>query len=210
MKQTVRQVSSAWLKLAVIPLAGLLVACAGSSNDGEDGITVSGSVVAAPVAGATVVAKDVNDNQLAGPVTTGSDGSYSLDFSGDDFSGAIIFESTGGSFADEASGLTGRTAGVLAAHVTAADLSAGTEVHLTPASTIVRDLVANHGKTLADAKTAFESAFGFAVDTSVAPTDATAPATGATQAQRRRDAAVHPPGSSASDIRPSGDAGEPD
>ena len=183
-RQSLRQVSSAWLKLAIIPLAGLLVACGGSSSDDDvDTKTVTGSVVAAPVAGATVVARDVNGNQIAGPVTTGSDGSYSLDFSDDDFSGAIIFESTGGSFDDEASGLTGRTAGVLAAHVTAGDLSAGAEVHLTPASTIVRDLVANHGKNLAEAESAFESAFGFAADSSMAPADATAPAAGATQAQ---------------------------
>lgn len=176
--------ASLWLKLAIIPLAGLLVACGGSSDDGADTTTVSGSVVAAPVSGALVVAKDVSGNQLAGPVATASDGSYSLTIPDSALSGAIIFESTGGSFHDEASGLSGRTAGMLAAHVAAGSLSTGSAVHMTPASTIVRELVANHGKTLGEAETAFESAFGFAVDASVAPTDATAPMAGATQAHK--------------------------
>jgi hypothetical protein len=148
-----------------------------------DTTAVSGLVVAAPVSGATVVAKDASGNQLAGPVNTAADGSYSLAIPDTALSGTIIVESTGGSFDDEASGLSGRTAGMLAAQVAAGSLSTGSLVHMTPASTIVRYLVANHGKTLAEAETAFESAFGFAADSSVAPTDATAPMTGATQTQ---------------------------
>ena len=184
MEQIARRASSAWLKLAVIPLAGLLVACNGSSDDDADTTTVSGSVVAAPVAGASVVAKDVSGNRIAGPVTTGSDGSYSLEIPDSNLSSAIIFESMGGSFDDEASGDTGITAGALAAQVAGGSLSAGSAVHMTPASTIVRGLVSQHGKTLSEAKTAFESAFGFAVDSSIAPADATAtPAVGVTQAQ---------------------------
>lgn len=182
MKQIVRH-TSVWLKLAIIPLAGLLVACGGSSDNGVDTTTVTGSVVAAPVSGASVVAKDVSGNQLAGPVTTAADGSYSLEIPDSALSSAIVIESTGGSFDDEASGSTGSTAGMLAAHVAAGSLSAGSAVHMTPASTIVRELVAHHGKTLTEAETAFESAFGFAVETDVEPTDATAPVAGATQAQ---------------------------
>lgn len=183
MKQIARRAPSTWLKLAVIPLAGFLAACSGSSDDGVDTTTVSGSVVAAPVAGATVVAKDASGNQLAGPVTTGSDGSYSLEIPDSNLSSAIIFESMGGSFDDEASGLTGRSAGMLAAHMAGGSLSAGSSVHMTPASTIVRELVASHAKSLAEAHSIFESAFGFAVDTDIAPTDATAPDAGAEQAQ---------------------------
>jgi hypothetical protein len=182
-RQSARQVLSAWLKMAIIPLAGLLVACGGSSDGGVDTTTVTGSVVAAPVGGASVVAKDVSGNQIAGPVTTAADGSYSLEIPDSALSSTIIVESTGGSFDDEASGSIGSSAGMLAAHVAAGSLSAGSAVHITPASTIVRELVAHHGKTLTEAESAFESAFGFAVDTDVAPTDATAPAAGAAQAQ---------------------------
>jgi len=174
---------SVWLKLMVIPLAGILAACFESSSDGVDTMTVTGSVVAAPVNSASVVAKDVNGNQIAGPVTTGSDGSYSIDIPDSSLASDIVLESTGGSFDDEASGDTGVTAGVLAAQVAGGSLSAGSAVHMTPTSTIARGLVSQHGKTLAEAETAFESAFGFAVDTSVEPTDATAPDAGATQPQ---------------------------
>ena len=182
MKQIAHR-TSVWLKLAIIPLAGFLVACGGSSDNGVDTTTVTGSVVAAPVSGASVVAKDVSGNRIAGPVTTAADGSYSLAIPYSALSSDIVLESTGGSFDDEASGSTGRTAGMLAAHIEAGSLSAGSAVHMTPASTIVRELVAHHGKTLAEAKSAFESTFGFAVDTDVAPTDATAPMAGAEQAQ---------------------------
>lgn len=173
-----------WLKLAVIGLAGLLVACGGGggSTPASTDTTITGSVVAAPVNGASLLVKDTSGNTLTGPVTTGSDGGYSIAVPNSALSGDLIFEATGGTFPDEATGFTG-TAGVLAAHVVAGSLSTGSAVHLTPASTIVRDMVANHGKTYAEAQAAFEAAFGFAADTSVAPADATNPAVGATQAQ---------------------------
>ncbi len=176
-----------WLKLALIPLAGLLVACGGGGGGDTTGsstdTTISGSVIAAPVNGATVLVKDRAGNTVAGPVTTASDGTYSIDIPNSSLSADLVFESSGGTFDDEATGLTGRAAGTLAAYIAGGSLSSGSAVHLTPASTIVHYMVTTHGKTLAEAETAFETAFGFAVDTGVAPADATNPPTGATTAE---------------------------
>jgi hypothetical protein len=171
--------------LAVIPLAGFLVACGGgsSSSSSSDTTAVTGSVVAAPVAGASVVVKDTNGNTIAGPVTTASDGTYTIQIPNASLASNLVLESSGGTYTDEATGLGNDNAGTLAAYIASGNLSAGSQVHMTPASTIVHDLVGAHGMALSAAQTALETAFGFAADTSVAPTDATAPATGAGDAQ---------------------------
>ena len=163
----------AWLKLALIPMVGILAACQGNSNNNT----------ADEVVTASVVAKDVHGNQVAGPVTTAADGSYSLTIPDSDLSSDLIITASGGTFDDEASGLSGRSAGQLTAYVAGGSLGTGDAVHLTPASTIVADMVSEQGMTLSVANSAFESAFGFAADTGVAPTDATAPMAGAEQAQ---------------------------
>ncbi|MCF6280633.1 MAG: hypothetical protein L3J28_00230 [Candidatus Polarisedimenticolaceae bacterium] len=177
---------SAWLKLAVIPLVGVLAACGGggssSSSDTSDTTTVTGSVVAAPVHGASVVFKDAGGNTIAGPVLTQADGSYSVPIPNAYLAAELIFESTGGTFDDEATGFN-RNAGLLAAHIAAGSLSGGSEVHMTPATTIVRHMVETHGITLDTARTAFEAAFGFPADFGDAPVDATDPAIDATDAE---------------------------
>lgn len=174
-----------WLKLVVLSLAGFLFACGGGGGGGTPAstdTTITGSVVAAPVSGASVVVKDTGGNTIAGPVTTGNDGTYRIDVPNSALSGELVFESTGGTFRDEASTMTG-TAGLLAAYVPANGLSSGNGVHLTPASTIVQDLMRNHGKTHTEAQAAFKAAFGFEVDTSIAPVDATNPTAGVEQAR---------------------------
>jgi hypothetical protein len=93
---------------------------------------------------------------------------------------ALVLESTGGTYSDEASG-TATDAGILMAYVDGASMSAGGQVHATPASTIVSRMVMTHGMTLSDAQAAFESAFGFSADTATAPADATAHAADATE-----------------------------
>ena len=174
---------SAWLKLAVIPLAGLLAACGGSSNDeGMDTTTVTGSVTAAPVNGASVVVRDAAGNTVAGPVTTAADGSYTLHIDNALLASDLLLESSGGSYTDEATGLA-VTAGTLSIYVAGGSLSASAQVHMTPASTIVSDLVRSHGMSLSAAQAAFESAFGFGADTTGAPADATNPPAGASDAQ---------------------------
>jgi hypothetical protein len=167
------------LHLALAGLVGLQVACSSSSDSGPASAAISGSVVAAPVSGASVQLKDAAGNALADPVTTESDGSYSVTVTGA-MPDALVLESTGGTYSDEASG-TATDAGILMAYVDGTSMSAGGQVHATPASTIVSRMVMTHGMTLSAAQAAFESAFGFSADTATAPADATAPAADATE-----------------------------
>jgi hypothetical protein len=177
---------SAWLKLAAVPLVGALAACGGggggSSSSADGNTTVTGIVVAAPVDGASVLIKDANGNTLAGPLTTGADGSYSATIRDAHLASALVIESSGGTFDDEATGFN-RLAGFMAVQIPANGLSGSAKAHLTPATTIVRKMVANSGLTLDAARSAFQAAFGFPADFSDAPVDATDPAAGATDAE---------------------------
>ncbi len=174
---------SVWLTLAVIPLAGFLTACGSSSNDeGTDTTTVTGSVTAAPVDGASVVARDTAGNTLAGPVSTAADGTYTLRIAKTSLASDLVLVSSGGTYTDEATGLN-TTAGTLAAHIAGGSLPATGQVHMTPASTIVHDLVHTHGMSLNAAQSAFASAFGFGAETSLAPVDATNPPAGVSDAR---------------------------
>ncbi len=174
---------SAWLTLSVIPLAGFLTACGSSSNDeGTDTTTVTGSVTAAPVDGASVVARDTAGNILAGPVSTAADGTYTLRIAKASLASDLLLVSSGGTYTDEATGLNA-TAGTLAAHIAGGSLSAAGQAHMTPASTIVHDLLHTHGMSLTAAQSAFASAFGFDAETSLAPVDATNPPVGASDAR---------------------------
>jgi hypothetical protein len=157
--------------LVMMFAASMLAACGGgggtSSSSSTPSTTISGSVFAAPVSGAGITVKDAGGVFVAGPVTTAADGSYSIVVPGSALSGVLRFESAGGSFTDEASGATA-AGGRLSAYVEAGTLVAGSAVHLTPFSTVVHDLVVG-GKSVADAKAAFNAAFGFTDNTSVAP-----------------------------------------
>lgn len=166
-------------KLALVSTVALLVACSGSSDSSVSAATTpDGYVVAAPVSGASVVVKDAAGNTVAGPATTASDGSYNID-PGSASSGIYILESSGGTYTDEAT-LKSTTAGTLMAYVDGANLAVGSQVQVTAASTIVYEMVVNHGIALDVALKAFEAAFGFAADSVVAPADATNPAADAT------------------------------
>jgi len=177
---------STCLKLAALPLIGALAACGGGSSGGSsttsDSATLSGTVVAAPVNGATVLVKDTAGNTIAGPVTTAADGSYSVTVPNAHLASALVLESSGGTFDDEATGLN-RAAGALAVQIAGGTISGNAAVHMTPATTIVRHMVETHSQTLEQARAAFEAAFGFPADFSEAPVDATNPAAGATDAQ---------------------------
>lgn len=178
-------------KMTFLLLFGLISAC-GTSGSGTNSDTnnttietteVTGSIFAAPVNGASVTVKNASGATVAGPVTTGSDGTYSIHIPNTSLSGDLIVESSGGAFTDEATGTAGVTAGTLSAHVSGGTLSTGGAVHVTPYTTIVQKLV-EAGKTKTDAETAFNTAFGFIPDSTLAPTDATNPASGGTDAQK--------------------------
>lgn len=162
------------LAAAAASVAGagmMLAACGGGGGDAPAATTttVTGSVFAAPVNGASVTVKYADNNAtVAGPVTTAADGAYNVSIPNGALSKALRFESSGGTFTDEATGTPGVSAGRLAAYAPADTLRAGSAVHLTPASTIVSDLVAA-GNTLVQANAAFSAAFGFTDNVSVAP-----------------------------------------
>ncbi|MDA8434027.1 MAG: carboxypeptidase-like regulatory domain-containing protein, partial [Nitrospiraceae bacterium] len=142
--------------------------------------TITGTVFAAPVRGARVSAKNASGYTVAGPVTTSSDGAFSIDVPTVSLSGDLRIESEEGTYLDEATGET-TTAGRLAAFAPSGSLRAGSSVNLDPSSTIICDLVTGQGKTLAEANTIFTSAFGYTPDTSVSPINAPSPGTDKSQ-----------------------------
>ncbi|VAW89270.1 hypothetical protein MNBD_GAMMA18-1748, partial [hydrothermal vent metagenome] len=79
---------------------------------------------------------------------------------------------------------SGVVAGEMSVYVAGGTLGAGDEVHATPTSTIMHQLIMSHGQTLAEAAAAIEGAFGYPVDFSIAPTDATAPVAGASDSEK--------------------------
>jgi hypothetical protein len=176
-------------RLSTLVLAAALSSgIVGCSNSGENtdhdhdahSVTIYGSAFAAPVNGASCTVKNTSGTTLVGPATTGTDGSYSLQVHEDYLENDVRVECTGGSYVDEATGNTVAIAGKLSVYIAGNTLADGSEIHATPASTIIAELVSNHSKTLSEAETLFTNAYGFTPHVGTAPTDATNPATGAT------------------------------
>jgi hypothetical protein len=159
--------------------AGLMTACS-SSNDSNDA-RISGTIVAGPVDGAEVGIVDGSGNEVVAPVTTDADGKYSLAIPNGSLGQDLIVKSSGGSFTDEAT-LNSGTAGDMYAYLPAGSISNGNTVSVTPGSSIVAQLVMDHGMTMTEASDAFEDAFAYMPDVSVDPADATsAPAADETE-----------------------------
>lgn len=160
------------------PLLGALLLATACASSEEATVAITGSVFAGPVRGAAVVVRDAAGAVVAGPATTGAAGDFTVAVPESRLSGPLVLEATGGTFTDEATGAT-TTAGTLRAHAAAGTLAAGSALHLTPQSTVVARLV-EAGQPLAAAGDAFEAAFGFRPDPSVAPSNA--PVAGADRA----------------------------
>ncbi len=172
---------SALLLSSAVVLSG----CNSSSDDdvGAAGTAIEGSIFAAPVSAASISVFDLSGNRVAGPVSSGADGRYQITIPDAHLASDLSFVSSGGTFTDEATGEANVSAGQMSVYVAAGSLEAGSEVHATPSSTIVHQLVVQHGQSHVEAAAAFESAFGYQPDFTVAPTDATAPAVDATDEQ---------------------------
>ncbi len=163
------------ISLVLVSASAILHACGGSSGSSSapGTVTITGSVFAAPATGATVVVLNSSGTTtISGPVTTLSDGTYSVNVPAASIASDLFFSSTGGAFKDEA---TGNETPVkeLAAYVSGGSLNSASSVNLEPASTIVANLVRSHGKTIAEANTIFAGAFGYTPDISVAPKNST-------------------------------------
>jgi len=173
------------LKLTLVSVVALQAACSTGTSSTPAAVTsISGIITAAPVNGAEVNVEDTGGNPVAGPVSTDKNGLYTdLVIPDGSLGQDLIIISTGGTFTDEATGNSG-TAGAMYAYTSAGSLSNGSSVSATPGSTIIAELVMNHGKTKAEAETAFAAAFGYTPDMSVNPADATTvPAAGETYAE---------------------------
>ena len=157
----------------------VLAACSSADSSAPattpTAVTISGSIFASDVSGAAVTFRKTDGTTVAGPVTTNSDGSYSVDILDTDLASDLVFESTGGGFVDEETGLNA-TAGAMSAYIEGGTLAAGDSVHVTPGTTIHAGLIASHGKSPTEAQTAFFKAFAYNPDSSVDPVDITDPA----------------------------------
>jgi len=158
------------LSAFLIGTGGLLAGCGGgSSGSGDDTTAISGTVYASAVSGARVTVRTTAGDTIAGPVTSGDDGSYTIEVPNNRLSGALIIEAEGGTYTDEATGLQVSDAGNLTAYVMGEELSTKPKVGLTPGSTILEMLVTEHGKTLQEAEEIFETAFGYTPDSTILP-----------------------------------------
>ena len=154
----------------VIGLSSISFGCGGSGSNTPLSTTtsVSGIVMAGPASGASVNVKSTSGTVVAGPVTTGTDGSYTIVIPNASLSGDLIFEASGGTFPDEATAATGVSMGTLTSHAGAGFLAAGSHVAIDPSTTIIQKLIAG-GKTKTAAENAFAAAFGYTPDSSVKP-----------------------------------------
>jgi hypothetical protein len=96
------------LGLLLASILALLAACGGGGGGGGGAApvastTISGAAVKGPVGGATVTARAANNGTILGTTTTSPLGSYSLSIS---YNGDVVLEITGGSYLDEATGMT--------------------------------------------------------------------------------------------------------
>ena len=152
----------------------------------ENVTVITGSVVAAPVSSGSVIAKTSAGVTIAGPATTSSDGTYSLEIPDTSLSEEFYIESTGGTYEDEATSTADVEAGTLKLYFAADSLTAGSTdsvAYLRPSTTIIAGLI-EEGETKDAAEAAFETAFGYIPDYTVAPADATLDSETATDAEK--------------------------
>jgi hypothetical protein len=157
--------------LAALSLAG----CGGgsSSDTPVKKTAVSGSAVAGAVDGRVVV-RDAGGHQVVTGTVSGGD--FSLQIPDSALDGELEFVVTG-SYTDEVSGdaVTLDATHPLGLRLAANRVTAGTAatVGITPETTVIRELVANHGMTLANALAVYAAELGNSPDGSGRPYDPT-------------------------------------
>lgn len=168
------------LAFALLSSASILLsACSDSDNttaQSNDPL-ISGSVFASYVSGASVSVTDEAGNTLAGPVTSNAQGEFDLNIPAEHLNSNLIFKAIGGVYSDEASeeiSASTTANSSLSAFIKAGTLadSATPQFSLSPASTIIRQLITEHGLSHDVAMTRFSDAFGYTHAPSVLPIDA--------------------------------------
>jgi hypothetical protein len=152
-----------------LALACLLPAGCGSSGSDSPAATttpISGTVTAGPVDGCQLTVLDATGTNVAGPVTS-HQGAFTVNIPDSRLGEGLVFECTGGTFTDEATG-NNTAAGTLSAQLNVNALAAGVTVNLTPGSTVIRKML-HAGIARSVAEAAFSGAFGYTPDSSVAP-----------------------------------------
>lgn len=95
-----------YFSLSSVALATLLVACGGGGDPTPSPTpttTIAGTAVKGPVTGATVTVKKASDGTVVGTATTATGGTFSVNVA---YQGDVIVEVNGGTYTDEATGVT--------------------------------------------------------------------------------------------------------
>lgn len=187
--------------VTVTALAGsvLLVACGGSGNVSSpppSSGTVSGAVVKGPVGGASVSAFAVSNGTMGAKVgggTTDSAGNFSISIG--DYSGPLMLQASGGSYADEATGtsMTVQPGDVMAAAIpSVAAGSATTGIQITPLTSMAHARVHHMAggitsTSIATANSAVGAYFSVSDILHVAPMDPTVAGSGTTATPDQRN-----------------------
>lgn len=177
--------------LLALALGFALAACS-SSNDSSPGssTTISGMAVAGAVNGSVTVRDGSGVTLATAPVTGGA---FSVALPDAALAGELDFTVTG-SYTDE---MSGATINLTTSHPLALRTAAGHftpsqagNAPITPDTTVIRALVAYHGRTLAQAQSAFQAALGYSPNLAAVPFDplATDAASAAARPQADRDA----------------------
>jgi hypothetical protein len=166
MNVTLRRSRILFLPLALTCL--LPIGCGSSDSASTPATTtsISGTVSAAPVHGCELTVLDGSGSLAAGPATS-SQGAFTVMIPNARLNEALVFQCTGGSYTDEASGET-TTAGTLSAQLDIETLAQGISVNLTPGSTVIRGLI-EAGLDKNGAETAFAGAFGYSPNPLITP-----------------------------------------
>ncbi len=184
------------LRHLLLPVAALglglgLSGCGGDSGSASGTTTITGSAIAGAVSGNLAVHNAQGATLATAAVTNGA---FSVALPDAALSGELDFVVTG-SYSDEVSGgsVTLGAAQPLALRIAANHFQSGQagNAPITPDSSIIRALVADHRMTLAAAQTAFENVFGYQPDMDAVPFDpaATGSSAAAGRAQGDKDAA---------------------
>ncbi len=172
--------------LAAMPLFILssvaLTGCDSGDGSTDTHVTADGSVFASPVNGANCSLLDKNGLTIVDNIITSASGHYSFELQSDILDDDLQLTCNGGTYIDEADG-SSQTAGEMSAYALGGTLNTNAVIHVTPGSTVIHKLISRHGKSYADAHALFNTAFGFAPDLAVEPTDATGPVSGASDSE---------------------------
>jgi hypothetical protein len=138
--------------------AGLIAGCGGGGGTPAaapaTSSVLSGSVVKGPVGGGTVVARAANTGTILGTATTSPSGTYSMTIT---YNGDVVLEVSGGTYRDEATGLT-TTLNQLKAIINANGTTQ--TVHLTPLTYIAYGYAGNTSAGFNTALTNLATQFG--------------------------------------------------